>query len=246
MTRKQKWIGGGVLAVLSVVAAAAFVWFTVLPKDAPERVSLSRAVSSVEDGTSTPAADAPVANGQSGNLAGSWVLAAASDSFVGYRVREELARVGTFTAVGRTSKLTGTLEFDGQTITAVQVQADLTTLKSDNSMRDGTLRRQALETEKFPTASFALTSPITIGTVPADGASVKTTTTGDLTLHGVTRTITIDLEGQLTNGMVAVVGATDITFADFGIAQPSSAAVLSIEDHGTLELQLVFQKDGQG
>jgi polyisoprenoid-binding protein YceI len=228
LTRKQKWIGGGVLAVLSMAAAAAFVWFTVLPNDAPDRVSLSQAVSSVEDGASSPAMDGPAANGQSSGLAGSWVLAAGSDSFVGYRVREELARIGAFTAVGRTSKLTGALEFDGQAIADVQVQADLTTLKSDNTMRDGTLRRQALETEKFPTASFALTSPITLGTVPAEGASVKTKATGDLTLHGVTRPITIDLEGQLTNGLVVVVGATEIRFADFGIAQPSSAAVLSI------------------
>src|SRR5687768_7967073 len=102
MTKKQKWIGGGVLAALSMAAVAAFVWFTVLPGDAPERVSLSGAVSSVESGASSPASDTATANGQSSALAGSWVLAANSESFVGYRVKEELARIGAFTAVGRT------------------------------------------------------------------------------------------------------------------------------------------------
>jgi polyisoprenoid-binding protein YceI len=246
MTRKQKWIGGGLLAAVAMAAVAAFVVFTVLPGDAPERVSLSGAVASVESSASSPASDTATANGQSSALAGSWVLAANSESFVGYRVKEELARIGAFTAVGRTSNLTGELEFNGQAITNVQVQADLTTLKSDSTMRDGALRRQALETEKFPTAVFTLTSPITLNAAPAEGASVKTQATGDLTLHGVTRPVTIDLEGQLANGMVVVVGSTEIRFADFNIAQPSSAAVLSIEDRGTLELQLVFQKDGQG
>ena len=38
-----------------------------------------------------------------------------------------------------------------------------------------------------------------------------------------------------------VVGGTNIAFADYGIESPKSMAVLSIDDHGTLELQLVFR-----
>jgi polyisoprenoid-binding protein YceI len=78
--------------------------------------------------------------------------------------------------------------------------------------------------------------------VPAEGEAMTVAAVGNLTLHGVTREVSIDLEGQFVNGLVAVVGSLDIKFADFGIAQPRSAAVLSIEDHGMLELQLVFQK----
>jgi hypothetical protein len=33
-----------------------------------------------------------------------------------------------------------------------------------------------------------------------------------------------------------------IQFADYDIAQPTSMSVVSIEDHGTMELQLVFAK----
>jgi hypothetical protein len=35
----------------------------------------------------------------------------------------------------------------------------------------------------------------------------------------------------------------DITFADFDIARPSSAVVLSVEDRGQMEVQLFFTKD---
>jgi polyisoprenoid-binding protein YceI len=122
------------------------------------------------------------------------------------------------------------------------VTADLTGLTSDNSMRDGQLKRQGLETDTYPTATFALTDPIELDGVPADGETVTATAVGDLTLHGVTRSISIPLEGQFTNGYAVVVGSLDIAFADYQIPTPSSARVLSIEDRGVMELQLVFQQ----
>ena len=39
----------------------------------------------------------------------------------------------------------------------------MTTLESDDDRRDGQLRRQAIQTEQFPTATFKLTSPIDLG-----------------------------------------------------------------------------------
>ncbi len=109
-------------------------------------------------------------------------------------------------------------------------------------MRDNALRQQALETATYPTATFALTQPIRLDSVPAEGAPVTATAVGDLTLHGVTRTVSIELQGQRTNGRVVVVGSLDLNLADFGIAPPQSFSVLSVADHGTLELQLVLQK----
>ena len=68
--------------------------------------------------------------------------------------------------------MTGSVTFDGTTVTAVEMTADLTTLQSDNDRRDGQLRQQALETDTFPTATFTLTEPIQLDAVPADGEVV--------------------------------------------------------------------------
>ena len=38
-------------------------------------------------------------------------------------------------------------------------------------------------------------------------------------------------------------GSTPIVFADYDIEKPTSVAVLSVEDHGEMELQLFFTKD---
>ena len=244
-SRTKLLTGGGILAILAV-AAAAVVWYTILPHDAPARVSLSDAVTSAESSASaSPSGDTSTGGGSS-DLAGRWVLVLGSESFVGYRVKEELARIGTTTAVGRTNNVTATLEFDGNAITDVRVEADLTALQSDNSMRDNALRQQALETNRYPTATFVLTQPVVLGTVPTEGVSVTATAVGNLTLHGVTRPVSIELAGERSNGLVAVVGSLDIRFADFSIAQPRAAAVLSVEDHGLLELQLIFQQDSRG
>ena len=244
-TRKTMMIGGGLAVVALIAVVGVIVWYTVLRQDTPSSVSLTEAVTAIESNpAATPSAAPASATDASAGLAGTWVLAPNSDSFVGYRVGEELARIGATTAVGRARQITARLVFDGTAITDVEVTADLTTLQSDQALRDNALRMQALETSRYPTATFRLTQPIVLGEVPAEGMPVAATAVGDLTLHGVTRRVSIDLQGQRSNGLVVVVGSTEVRFADFNIQQPRAASVLSVEDRGTLELQLVFQQEG--
>ena len=183
--------------------------------------------------------DAPATDA---GLVGRWEVLADGSSFAGYRVEEELARIGATTAVGRSTVLTGSLVFDGAAITEVVIEVDLTALTSDDSRRDGALRRQALETNTYPTTSFTLTEPIPIDAVPAEGVALSVTATGDLTLHGVTREVQIPMEGQLVGDRVAVVGSLEIIFADYDMDTPSAFIVLAIDDHGIMEFQLVFER----
>ena len=172
---------------------------------------------------------------------GEWVISSEGDSFVGYRVNEELASVGAFTAVGRTRGVTGSLTFDGAAITSVEIEADLRRLVSDDSRRDRALGSQGLEINDYPTASFSLTQPIALDAVPAEGDTIAVDAVGELTIHGVTNEVTIPLEGQRTGGFVVVVGSIEIVFADYGMDTPSAFIVVSIEDFGLMELQLVFE-----
>jgi polyisoprenoid-binding protein YceI len=190
----------------------------------------------------------PVTSAAPGGLDGTWTIdpsvgsfADFSGSFVGYRVRETLADIGAQEAVGRTPDVTGSLVLEGSTITAVEITADLTTLESDDSRRDGQLERQGIQTGRFPSATFSLTSPIDLGAEPVDGRVIEVTASGDLTLHGVTRSVDVPLQAVLSGGVVTVSGSIDIAFADYDIERPSSFLVLSIEDHGVMELQLHFR-----
>ncbi len=161
-----------------------------------------------------------------------------TSSFAGYRVQEELAGIGGNIAVGRTPDVTGTMTTVALTLTKAEFTANLQTLRSDERQRDDRLRRQSLETDRFPTATFVLTDPITLAHDAVPGQIGTVTATGDLTLHGETHSIRIQLRGRLAGEVLVVTGSAEITFADFGIAKPESFKVLSVADHGTLEVQL--------
>lgn len=175
-------------------------------------------------------------------LAGSWTLSERGESFVGYRIDEELANIGATTAVGRTGEITATLEFDGAAITAVEIVADLRTLRSDQSFRDGALRDRGLESDTYPFATFRLTEPIPIDRLPVDEDTLAVTVAGTLDLHGVTNDVQIALAGQYVDGLVVVSGSTEIVLTDYAIEAPTGFRVLSIAEAGLMEFQIVFEQ----
>lgn len=125
---------------------------------------------------------------------------ACSATFVGFRINEELASFGAKTVVGRTPDITGSIELVGTQVAAASFTVDMTTLVTDNETRTGALRTASggLETDTFPDAIFVLTQPVELGQVPAEGASVEVDAVGELTVHGVTRQVTIPLTAELS------------------------------------------------
>jgi polyisoprenoid-binding protein YceI len=169
-----------------------------------------------------------------------------SGSWVGYRVQEELAGVGGVEAVGRTPDVTGTITLSGTTLTGADLIADLTTLQSDQSMRDGQLGRQGIQTDQFPTATFVLTEPIELGALPTEGESISVTAVGDLTIHGVTNNVSIPLMAVQAGDVIGVAGSLTFTWDDYGMEQPQSMRVVSLANDVTMELQVFFRHDASG
>jgi polyisoprenoid-binding protein YceI len=230
-----------VVAGIVVVAVAGLgfaTWYFVFRDDSPPAVSLKRATKGVDKKKSS-------ATGVDGTWKVDDSIGDFSDftsSFVGFRVQEELAGIGAKSAVGRTPDVTGTLVIEGTTVPTTKIDVDMTTLETDDSRRDGAIRRQAIETSRFPTAAFELTEPVEFDAVPEDGTPVSVNAVGNLTLHGVTREVTFPLKAQLNGDVITVTGSLDVQFADYDIGKPSAAIVLSVEDHGVIELQLFFTK----
>ena len=172
---------------------------------------------------------------------GEFTLDEATGSFAGFRVDEELANIGAFTAVGRTGDVSGTLEIAGEHVTSVEIEVDLTTLQTDDRRRDGAVQR-ALGTSANPTATFSLTEEIRIEGAVEDGEPLSLSATGDLTVNGITQPVVVDIEAQLVGSLIAVVGSVEITFADFDVTVPQVPIVLSAEDHGIMEFLLLFRR----
>ncbi len=164
---------------------------------------------------------------------------ATDPSTVGYRVGENLFGVDT-EAVGRTNTVDGSLTIEGTTLTTTDFTIDVATIESDDSRRDGQFRGRIMSVEEFPTATFALTAPVELGTEPVDGAEVAVSASGELMLRGVTQPVTFDLTAKMENGRIGVLGAIPVVFADYGIANPSTSGITT-DDNGLLEFVLVFE-----
>ncbi len=214
-------------------------------------------LAAAQSSSADPAASVPASAAPASALDGSWTIDHSIGSFdydagdftgswVGYRVVEELVGVGGTEAVGRTPAVDGSITLAGTQVVAADLVADLTTLRSDQSMRDGQLGRQGVQTDQFPTATFVLTQPIELGSIPAEGSPITVDALGDLTLHGVTRNVTIPLSAVWQGDIIGASGTITFPWTDFGMEQPSSMRVVSLADEVTLELQVFFRHDPAG
>jgi polyisoprenoid-binding protein YceI len=197
-----------------------------------------------ESNPKPPAKITKTTTGGGGTLDGTYRVAAGdAQNFVGYRVQEQLAAVGVeSTATGRTSEVTGSFAIDGMTVKNVTVDANLLNLKSDRDMRDNRIKTLGLESEKFPQSKFVMTQPISFRSVPKVGETVRATAKGDFTLHGVTRPVSIPLEGRWDGRDIQVVGSLDVRFADYQIEAPNIGGFVSVKDQGVMEFQIFFRK----
>jgi len=169
-----------------------------------------------------------------------------TSSYVGFRVEEELARgIGHVEAVGRTPVVDGWFELDGDTLVAAEITADLSSIRTDRAGRDGKVK-QALDTGTHPEAVFTLTGPVQLVGLPAPGdesaTQIDVIAPGSLTIKGTTNEVELDLKASLVGEIVTVVGTFDIVFADYGVEAPTAPIVVSVEDHGVVEIQLFLTR----
>jgi polyisoprenoid-binding protein YceI len=229
--RTRNIVIGLVVAVLLVTVVAPFVYINFIKDDPAPELTLDDVSTTTTDagGSSTTGAAAE-------GIEGTWVVGDGSQ--VGYRIGETLFGQDS-EAVGRSEGVTGEVTIDGTTVTAGSFEVDMTTFESGEAQRDSQFDGRIMQVDQFPTATFELTSPIELGAVPADGEEITATATGDLTLHGVTQEVTIDLVARLDGSTFAVDGSIPVTFSDYDIDDPSGGPA-SVGDDGELEVLLVF------
>jgi polyisoprenoid-binding protein YceI len=179
------------------------------------------------------------------HIAGTWTVG--TGSVAGYRVHEKLAVLpAPSDAVGRTSSITGqaTVADSGGThsVTAASFTVQVNTLTSDRAMRDQRVHTLGLQTDTYPTATFQLAQPIALPDLAKSGQVVKVSATGPLTLHGVTRTVSIPLSLQLSGSSFEVVGSISFPWSEFGMSAPNFGSFVTVDNTATMELDLKFSR----
>ena len=232
---RLKWIIALPIAALLLVLGGTWTYINVLRDDAPARLVLEGNVSDNLPATSTTTAAGATAPA---SFDGTWV--ASTGSQAGYRV-DEILFGQQVEAVGRTGNVDGALTIEGATVESAAISIDLASVESDDSRRDNQFRGRIMSVARYPTATFTLKSPIDLGSLPADGATVTVPATGELNLHGTKKTVTVNVTAKRSGGTIAVQGTIPVVFADYGIPSPSFGPA-EVEDHGEIEFLVNFTK----
>jgi len=239
---KILWIVAGVAAVAVVLAVAApFVYIHFIEGPPPQKLQLP-AVRTTTSTTPRGPAGSSAPDSSASGLDGTWNVG--RGSLAGYRVQEVLIGQST-TAVGRTSSVWGSLTLTGSTVTKASFSVNMASVISDQSQRNAQFDGRIMDVAQYPTATFTLTSPIDLGTIPANGAVGHYTATGTLAMHGVTKTVTFPVSAEVAGDEIDVLADVTIQFADWNIANPSIGGFVTTADSGTLEVLLDLTQ-GQG
>src|SRR5437773_10553896 len=234
---RRFWIPlAAVAAVLVLGGGGAYAYFFSGLRTSPPTLALA-SPSPTASGTASPA------TGTAGT--GTWTIA--SGSLAGYRVKEQfVGQSSSHEAVARTSAVSGqaTITQSGTTyqLSAATITVQLASLASVDSVagynvtnRDRIVQ-QSLNVSSFPTAVFEAQS-VTLPAEAAAGQTVTVSVPGKLTVHGVTKDVTANLQLRVSGSSAQIAGtiATDMT--EFGV-RPPSIGFTTVQPAVTIEVSL--------
>ena len=222
------------LAALVVLGSAgAYVYFFSGLRTSPPTLALA---------SPSPTASATAA--AQSNL-GTWEIT--SGSLVGYRVKEQFAgQTSSHEAVARTGDVAGqvTITQNGSSyeMTSAKVTVQLANLASVDSVagynvrnRDGIVQR-SLSVSSYPTATFEAAN-VALPAGVESGQQVDVTVPGQLTVHGVTKSVTATLQLRVTGNTAQIAGSIAAKMTDFGV-NPPQVPFTVVQPDVTIEVSL--------
>ena len=170
-------IFAGLLAVVLLGAVAAGPWaYKTFVERPPEPV------------LALPSGAQPAAT----DVNGSWTVQ--PGSLVGYRVQQQLLWE-MVDVNGRTDAVTGGAEIRESRLVSADFTVDVGTFDSGRPGRDERFRgTDVMDSASFPTATVRMNTPVDLAAIPEDGAAARLEVPVHLTLKGVTRRETAQIE----------------------------------------------------
>lgn len=234
--------GAAALALATAVLGGAYLYYFSGLRTAPRPLTLGR------PGPAATATAGGQANSPVASLTGGWTVATGSEAR--YRVREVFAgQTSPHDAVARTLQVSGGLSVSGLPgalqASSIRVVAGLAGLQSIDqvagfnvSNRDRIVSR-TLDVQQYPDAVFQADSfplPASI----ESGQAVSGAVPGRLTIHGVTRDVTAQLQYQVTAGLVEVTGSITTDMTAYEIVPPR-VPFTAVDPGVTIEFHVVLK-----
>ncbi len=230
-----------IVIVALVAAGVGYWWFFVR-----ETHSLKTSAPDIPAELRATPGSTPGATGASGSL----TFTIVSDrSEASYYADEKLASLPIpDTAKGTTKDVTGQFRVtptgDLDPSMPATFTVDLTTLKSDRDMRDRRVQSMALETSRYPRATFTATSVTGWDPNAPAGQEQDISITGTMDLHGVQKEVTWTGKAKCDGNVITATMHLPMKYADFNIPLLNIGGFVSVQDNVTLEVVVVAQQQG--
>lgn len=142
----------------------------------------------------------------------------------------------------------GILRFDSATgIASGELVVDAVSGQSGNGSRDRKMKREILETDKYPTIVF--TPQHVTGTVAPNGGS-QVQLQGTMTLHGQAHPMTIVVPVQVNGNQASATVHFEVPYVDWGLKNPSTlflrvSKIVEIDVHAVGTINSVIASAGR-
>lgn len=256
MTRQTTWLGIVALFIALLLTACAPATGEAPAAEPPAADSAPAAEDAAPTETPAPeSADAP-AQETAGTPSGVRVFVIVpEESKATYIVDEEflsgmLAKYGI--AAGRQNTMGSTQAIEGQfalnwddlssPLGDNQFTVDLSTLTSDQRLRDKWLRENGPKFADFPTATFVAERLENAPTSYTEGEEVSFQMVGQLTVHEVSQPTTFDVTATLSGDTVKGVAQTTKLLTDFGIEPPNFVNTLTVQDEFQIRVEFTARE----
>jgi polyisoprenoid-binding protein YceI len=166
----------------------------------------------------------------------------ASGSTASFQVNENLIikNKPNTDAVGKTQDVNGSFSArstQSPLVAGLSVTVNLSTLTSDERQRDNYIKRNTLETDKYPNAAFVSSCVQGMPASYTEGQEITFKMIGNLTIHGKTNEATFDVIGKLSGKTIAGSATSEIFMTDYGMQPPNLANIAIAQNKVLLTLQ---------
>lgn len=171
------------------------------------------------------------------------------------RVSIAVGKAGAFSFIaGHTHEVSGPIggvvDFDADDVARSQIRIEIeaAALKVSEKgeppedvpkVQRAMLSAQVLDVERFPTITFRSTS---ISVKTAAKPVVDLMVAGTLTLHGVSRPLTVPVHAEVTNAAVNAKGQFGVKQTDFGMKPVSVGGVVAVKDALTISFAITAHR----
>ena len=148
-------------------------------------------------------------------------------------------------AIGTTHSVQGSFQVRtgaSPLVAAMNVTVDLRTLQSDAQMRDNYIRRNSLQTDTYPYATFVSVSTQNLPSSYSDGQTVHFQLVGNMTMHGKTNKEIFDVQGKVVGTTITGTATSTMYMTDFGIQPPNLANIAIAQNKVVVTITFTAQE----